>query len=114
MPKLNSLGGQDWKKTKTRVRSAVQLVAKDLVELYAARQSEKGYVYGPDTVWQKEFEELFPYEETEDQQKAIMDTKHDMESGKIMDRLICGETLDMARQRWHFVQHLRQYRRAGR
>ena len=91
VPKLNSLGGQDWKKTKTRVRSAVQLVAKDLVELYAARQSEKGYVYGPDTVWQKEFEELFPYEETEDQQKAIMDTKHDMESGKIMDRLICGD-----------------------
>ena len=91
VPKLNSLGGQDWKKTKTRVRGAVQLVAKDLVELYAARQSEKGYVYGPDTVWQKEFEELFPYEETEDQQKAIMDTKHDMESGKIMDRLICGD-----------------------
>ena len=73
------------------MRSAVQLVAKDLVELYAARQSEKGYVYGPDTVWQKEFEELFPYEETEDQQKAIMDTKHDMESGKIMDRLIWGD-----------------------
>ena len=61
------------------------------MELYAARQSEKGYVYGPDTVWQKEFEELFPYEETEDQVKAIADTKKDMESGKIMDRLICGD-----------------------
>ena len=91
VPKLNTLGGQDWKKTKSKVKGAVQEVARDLVELYAARQSEKGYVYGPDTVWQKEFEELFPYEETEDQVKAIADTKKDMESGKIMDRLICGD-----------------------
>lgn len=91
IPKLNTLGGQDWKKTKSRVRGAVQEVAKDLVELYAARQAEKGFVYGPDTVWQKEFEELFPYEETEDQQKAIQDTKRDMESSRIMDRLICGD-----------------------
>jgi len=91
IPKLNTLGGQDWKKTKSKVKGAVQLIAKDLVELYAARQSEKGFVYGADTVWQKEFEELFPYEETEDQQKAIQDTKRDMESGRIMDRLICGD-----------------------
>ena len=91
VPRLNSLGGQDWKKTRSKVRGAVQEVAKDLVELYAARQSEKGYVYGPDTVWQKEFEELFPYEETEDQQRAIQDMKKDMESDKIMDRLICGD-----------------------
>ena len=91
VPKLNTLGGQDWKKTKSKVKGAVQEVARDLVELYAARQSENGYVYGPDTVWQKEFEELFPYEETEDQVKAIADTKKDMESGKIMDRLICGD-----------------------
>ncbi len=90
-PRLNTLGGLDWKKTRTKVKGAVQEVAKDLVELYAARQTEKGYVYGPDTVWQKEFEELFPYEETEDQQKAIQDTKNDMESGKIMDRLVCGD-----------------------
>ena len=90
-PRLNTLGGSDWKKTRTKVKGAVQEVAKDLVELYAARQTEKGYVYGPDTVWQKEFEELFPYEETEDQQKAIEDTKSDMESGKIMDRLVCGD-----------------------
>lgn len=68
-----------------------QEVAKDLVELYAARQAEKGYVYGPDTVWQREFEELFPYEETEDQQRAIQDAKNDMESEKIMDRLVCGD-----------------------
>ena len=91
VPRLNTLGGQDWKKTRSKVKGAVQEVAKDLVELYAARQSEKGYVYGPDTVWQKEFEELFPYEETEDQQKAIQDTKKDMESSRIMDRLICGD-----------------------
>lgn len=91
IPKLNTLGGQDWRKTKSKVRGAVQEIAKDLVELYAVRQSEKGYVYGPDTVWQKEFEELFPYEETEDQQKAIQDTKRDMESDRIMDRLICGD-----------------------
>jgi len=91
IPRLNTLGGQDWKKTKSKVRGAVQEVAKDLVELYAVRQSDKGHIYGPDTVWQREFEELFPYEETEDQQKAIQDTKKDMESGKIMDRLICGD-----------------------
>lgn len=91
IPKLNTLGGQDWRKTKSRVKGAVQEVAKDLVELYAVRQSKKGYVYGPDTVWQREFEELFPYEETEDQQRAIKDTKQDMESSRIMDRLICGD-----------------------
>ena len=91
VPKLNNLGGQDWKKTKSKVKGAVQEVAKDLVELYATRQSEKGFIYGPDTVWQKEFEELFPYEETEDQQKAILDAKQDMESNRIMDRLICGD-----------------------
>ncbi|MCI8585068.1 MAG: transcription-repair coupling factor [Lachnospiraceae bacterium] len=91
VPRLNTLGGQDWKKTRSKVKGAVQEVAKDLVELYAARQSEKGYVYGPDTIWQREFEELFPYEETEDQQKAIQDVKKDMESSRIMDRLICGD-----------------------
>ncbi|MDY5540537.1 MAG: transcription-repair coupling factor [Lachnospiraceae bacterium] len=90
-PKLNRLGGQDWNRTKTRVRGAVQEVAKDLVELYAARQAREGFVYGPDTVWQKEFEEMFPFEETEDQLLAIEATKKDMESSKIMDRLVCGD-----------------------
>lgn len=90
-PKLNKLGTQEWNKTKTRVRGAVADIAKDLVRLYAARQQENGFVYGPDTVWQKEFEELFPFEETEDQLAAIEDTKRDMESKKIMDRLICGD-----------------------
>ncbi len=90
-PKLNRLGGSEWVKTKTKVRGAVQEIAKDLVELYAARQEKDGYVYGPDTVWQREFEELFPFEETEDQQLAIEAVKRDMESTRIMDRLICGD-----------------------
>ncbi len=90
-PKLNKLGSQEWNKTKARVRTAVNEVAKDLVELYAVRQQAEGFRYGPDTVWQKEFEEMFPFEETEDQLAAIADTKADMESGKIMDRLICGD-----------------------
>lgn len=90
-PKLNRLGGQEWHKTKTRVRGAVKEIAKDLVELYAIRQKKEGFVYGKDTVWQKEFEEMFPFEETEDQLAAIEDTKRDMESTKIMDRLICGD-----------------------
>ena len=90
-PKLNRLGGQEWTKTKTRVRGAVKEIAKDLVELYAARQEKHGFVYGEDTVWQREFEEMFPFEETEDQLLAIEATKKDMECTKIMDRLICGD-----------------------
>ncbi|MDE6888798.1 MAG: transcription-repair coupling factor [Eubacterium sp.] len=90
-PKLNSLGSLEWKKTKTKVRSAVKEIAGELVQLYAAREGQKGYVYGPDTVWQREFEEMFPFEETEDQTMAIEATKRDMESPKIMDRLICGD-----------------------
>ena len=90
-PKLNKLGGTEWNKTKTRVKGAVQEIARDLVKLYAARQAQKGYQYGEDTVWQKEFEELFPYEETDDQLDAIEAVKKDMESRKIMDRLICGD-----------------------
>lgn len=90
-PKLNRLGGQEWNKTKTKVRGAVKEIAGDLVRLYAARQSQEGFVYGPDTVWQREFEEMFPFQETEDQDLAIEATKRDMESKKIMDRLICGD-----------------------
>ncbi len=90
-PKLNRLGGQEWHKTKTRVRGAVKEIAKDLVQLYAARQEKQGFVYGEDTVWQREFEEMFPFEETEDQLLAIEAVKRDMESTKIMDRLICGD-----------------------
>ena len=90
-PKLNKLGSNQWTKTKNQVRGAVRQIARDLVELYAARQQENGYQYEPDTVWQKEFEEMFPYEETQDQLTAIEDTKRDMESTRIMDRLICGD-----------------------
>ena len=90
-PKLNKLGGQEWNRTKTKVRGAVKEIAGDLVRLYAVRQSERGFAYGPDTVWQREFEEMFPFEETEDQDLAIEATKRDMESTKIMDRLICGD-----------------------
>lgn len=91
VPRLNKLNSPEWKKTKARVRGAVQEIAEDLVQLYAKRQARQGHAFEKDTVWQREFEELFPYEETEDQQRAIDATKADMESTKIMDRLICGD-----------------------
>lgn len=90
-PKLNKLGTKEWLRTKSKVRGAVTEVARDLVELYAKRQETEGYAYGEDTVWQKEFEEMFPFDETEDQLLAIDATKADMESKRIMDRLVCGD-----------------------
>ena len=90
-PKLNKLGSKAWERTKSKVRSAVNEVAADLVQLYALRQQSQGHAYEKDTVWQREFEEMFPFEETEDQVLAIAATKEDMESEKIMDRLICGD-----------------------
>lgn len=90
-PKLNTLGGQEWKKTKSRVKKAVADIAKELVQLYAIRENSNGYQFSPDTEWQKEFEEMFPFEETDDQLNAISEVKKDMESTKIMDRLICGD-----------------------
>lgn len=90
-PKLNKLGSPEWAKTKRKVHGAVEEIAKDLVELYATRQMKSGYQFSEDTQWQREFEEMFPYEETEDQLNAIEATKADMESRKIMDRLICGD-----------------------
>ena len=90
-PKLNKLGTQEWAGTKRKVKSAVDEVAEDLVQLYSARREKKGHRFGPDTEWQKEFEEMFPYEETDDQLTAIEETKKDMESDRIMDRLICGD-----------------------
>lgn len=89
--KLNKLGTKEWQNTKSKVKGAVKEIAKELVELYAKRQNTNGYQYGKDTVWQTEFEEMFPYEETKDQLLAIEQTKKDMESNKIMDRLICGD-----------------------
>ena len=76
---------------RSRVQGAVREIASDLVALYARRHRNEGYAYGPDTVWQREFEEMFPFEETEDQEAAICAAKRDMESKKIMDRLICGD-----------------------
>lgn len=90
-PKVNRIGAPDWHRTKSKVSRAVEEIAKDLVELYAQRQQKKGYCFNQDTVWQSEFEEMFPYEETPDQLSAIEDTKRDMESERIMDRLICGD-----------------------
>ncbi len=89
--KVNKMGGTEWNRTRTRVKGAVTELANDLVRLYAVRQSSEGYACGPDTLWQKEFEETFPYEETQDQLDAVAAVKKDMESPKIMDRLICGD-----------------------
>jgi len=90
-PKLNKLNSSEWKKTKSKVKGAVKDIAKELVLLYARRQERQGFQFSPDTVWQKEFEDLFPFEETQDQLDAIEATKKDMESNKVMDRLICGD-----------------------
>jgi transcription-repair coupling factor (superfamily II helicase) len=90
-PKLNKLNSIEWKNTKAKVKGAVREIAQELVALYAQRQQKEGYQFGSDTVWQKEFEESFPYDETDDQLTAIEATKRDMESKKIMDRLICGD-----------------------
>ena len=90
-PKLSKLGTSDWKKAKAKVKGAVQDIAKDLIQLYSKRQNARGFMYEPDSIWQREFEEVFPYEETSDQITAIEDVKEDMESDKIMDRLICGD-----------------------
>ena len=89
--RLNKLGSSEWSKTKSKVRRAVRDIAVDLVKLYAERQAKSGFQFSPDTIWQTEFEEQFPYTETDDQMTAIEDTKKDMESKKIMDRLICGD-----------------------
>ena len=90
-PKLNNLGGADWGKMKTKVRAAVAILAEDLVQVYAKRQAAKGFKYSPDTTYQTEFEESFDYTETDDQLNAVEDIKKDMESGKVMDRLVCGD-----------------------
>ncbi|MBR6020602.1 MAG: transcription-repair coupling factor [Lachnospiraceae bacterium] len=90
-PKVSRLGGTEWKKTKAKVQKSVNNIAQELINLYAIRQSRKGFAYSEDKEWQREFEERFPFEETDDQLRAIADTKRDMESERIMDRLICGD-----------------------
>ena len=89
--KLARLNTGEWQKTRTRVKGALRDMARELISLYALRENRKGFASGPDTEWQREFEESFPYEETEDQLQAIEDVKRDMESDRIMDRLICGD-----------------------
>lgn len=90
-PKLNKLGGIEWSRAKAKVKKAVADLAKELIALYAKRQNDRGYRYSTDTVWQKEFEEMFPYEETSDQINAIEEVKKDLEGEKIMERLLCGD-----------------------
>lgn len=90
-PRLSSMGGAGWQRQKERARSSIKRLVTDIIALYAKRESIKGHVYGADTPWQKEFEEAFPYEETNDQLRVIAEIKSDMESEKVMDRLICGD-----------------------
>lgn len=90
-PKLNKLGSKEWENTKRKVKSNLKEVAKDLIELYAKRQNSKGYAFSKDTPWQKQFEDDFPYTETDDQLRCIAEVKKDMEAQKPMDRLLCGD-----------------------
>jgi transcription-repair coupling factor (superfamily II helicase) len=91
MPALDRLGGQEWHEKKGRVRQAVLEVAQDMLDLYARRNVVEGYAFKPDTNWQKELEDSFPYVETEDQTRALAEIKRDMESRRPMDRLLCGD-----------------------
>ncbi|MBC5825950.1 MAG: transcription-repair coupling factor [Candidatus Eremiobacteraeota bacterium] len=91
VPRLSKMGGGDWARTRSRVREAVDKIAEGLVRLYAAREAAAGHAFAPDTPWQAELEETFPYDETEDQRKAIDALKADMERPRPMDRLICGD-----------------------
>jgi len=90
-PKLARLGSNEWKKSVSRATATIKKLAFDLVELYAKRQAVAGHAFAPDTVWQTEFEDDFPFQETDDQLQAIKDIKKDMESTKVMDRLLCGD-----------------------
>ncbi|MBR0464792.1 MAG: DEAD/DEAH box helicase, partial [Clostridia bacterium] len=90
-PKINKLSGNEWQKQKARVKAAIEEVAEDLVQLYAERHDSEGFAFSPDTPWQREFEDRFPYDETDDQITAIEEIKRDMESHTAMDRLLCGD-----------------------
>ncbi len=90
-PKVNKLGSSEWAKTKTKVKKAIEDMAADLIKLYAARQTVKGYRFSSDTPWQKQFEDAFAYEETDDQLRCIEEIKKDMEKDRPMDRLLCGD-----------------------
>ncbi|MGW1767966.1 transcription-repair coupling factor [Streptomyces sp. NPDC002073] len=90
-PTLHRLGGADWTKTKARAKKAVKEIAADLIKLYSARMAAPGHTFGPDTPWQRELEDAFPYAETPDQLTTIAEVKEDMEKSVPMDRLICGD-----------------------
>ena len=90
-PKLNRLGSKEWSNTKNRVKNNLREVAKDLIELYAKRQRMKGFAFSKDTDWQRQFEDEFPYQETDDQLRCIEEVKKDMETPRPMDRLLCGD-----------------------
>ena len=90
-PKINALGSKEWEKTKAKVKSNLRQVAEELIELYAIRQKTEGYAFSKDTAWQKDFEDSFPYQETDDQLRCIDEVKKDMEKAKPMDRLLCGD-----------------------
>lgn len=91
LPKMSRLGSNEWAKTKARVGRRAREIAQELVKLYADRMRAKGYAFGPDTPWQRELEDAFPYEETPDQLRAIDEVKDDMEKDLPMDRLVCGD-----------------------
>ena len=91
IPRLHRMGGADWAKAKAKAKASVEDIAKDLVKLYAKRRELTGIAFPPDSPWQREFEEAFPYEETEDQLKAVDEIKADMEKPRPMDRLLCGD-----------------------
>ena len=89
--KVNKLGTKEWLNTKAKVKKNLRQVAKELIELYARREKAKGYAFAPDTPWQTQFEDSFPYQETDDQLRCIEEVKKDMEKDKPMDRLLCGD-----------------------
>ena len=91
LPKLNKLGGNEWQRQKSRVKGQLKKLAFDLVELYAKRAQENGYAFSHDNPWQREFEDAFPYELTDDQQRSVAQIEEDMESARNMDRLLCGD-----------------------
>ena len=90
-PKINSLNSTEWARTKRRVKESLKTLAAELILIYAKRREARGFAFSPDTVWQRQFEEQFPYPETDDQLRSVEEIKADMESARLMDRLLCGD-----------------------
>lgn len=106
-PRLSKMGGSDWSRTQKRAQAAITILAEELLRLYAQRKIVPGHAFSPDTEWQKEFEEKFPYEETPDQLKAIAEIKADMEKPVPMDRLLCGD-VGYGKRKLQYVRRLKQ------